>query len=55
MRDCAITSARERSSSWPARARPAEKISNAVDITSASSTKATTTSISVKATLAPTH
>src|SRR5258708_21431917 len=38
----------ERSTSGAGRARPAEKSSNAVDMTRASSTKATTTSISVK-------
>src|SRR5579862_6695486 len=46
--DWAIISACERSSNCPARARPAEKTSKASVSTTASSTKATTTSISVK-------
>src|SRR6185312_558246 len=43
----ATSSARERSSSIPARASPWEKISKPVDITRARSTKATTTSMRV--------
>src|SRR5690348_9091936 len=44
----ATSSALERSSSAPARARPPEKISKATENTRASSAKATTTSINVK-------